>query len=154
VFIVEGERDADALVARGLVATTSPQGAGNWQPEYTAQLVAAGVRELVILPDNDPAGAKHAETVARSCLVAGLPAKMVRLPGLLPKGDVSDWLARGHTRADLLELTARATGWTVDADTPANRPAVGGLTLTPIGELLAEPEDECAWLVAGLLPAG
>ena len=31
VFLVEGEKDADALAALGLVATTSPLGAGKWR---------------------------------------------------------------------------------------------------------------------------
>jgi len=101
VYVVEGEKDADALAALGLVATTNPQGAGNWQHEYAAQLVAAGVRGVVILPDNDSPGEQHAETVARSCLAAGLTAKVVRLPGLRSKSDVSDWLEVGHTREEL-----------------------------------------------------
>ena len=34
VFVVEGEKDADSLVKLGLVATTSPMGAGKWRNEY------------------------------------------------------------------------------------------------------------------------
>lgn len=34
IFIVEGEKDADALRALGLVATTNPGGAGKWRPEF------------------------------------------------------------------------------------------------------------------------
>ncbi len=30
VFVCEGEKDANGLVSLGLIATTSPQGAGNW----------------------------------------------------------------------------------------------------------------------------
>lgn len=49
VFIVEGEKDADSLAALGLVATTNPNGAGKWRPEYSEALHGARV---VILPDN------------------------------------------------------------------------------------------------------
>jgi hypothetical protein len=34
----------------------------------------------------------------------GLTVRIVRLPGLAPKGDVSDWIAAGHTAAELTAL--------------------------------------------------
>jgi DNA primase len=41
VFLVEGEKDADALERAGAVATTAPGGAGKvWRPEYTEALRA------------------------------------------------------------------------------------------------------------------
>jgi hypothetical protein len=93
VFVAEGEKDVDALAARGLVATCNHGGAGKWREEHTAALMAAAVPEVVVVPDNDSAGETHALSVARSCTAAGLAVKLVRLPGLPPKGDVSDWLA-------------------------------------------------------------
>jgi len=42
VFVVEGEKDADRLHARGLTATTNVGGAGKWRDEYARQLVEAG----------------------------------------------------------------------------------------------------------------
>lgn len=65
VFVVEGEKDADTLARLGLVATTNPGGAGKWRPEYNRYLNG---RRVVILSDNDDAGERHAELVAR-CLV-------------------------------------------------------------------------------------
>jgi hypothetical protein len=38
VFVVEGEKDVDALIAMGLSATTCPMGAGKWLPEYSESL--------------------------------------------------------------------------------------------------------------------
>jgi len=103
VFIGEGEKDVEALRYLGLVATSNAGGAGKWDERYTEQLLAAGIKRVTILPDNDTAGEEHAVKVARSCAAAGLKVKIVRLPGLPPKGDVSDWLAAGHTAADLYE---------------------------------------------------
>jgi putative DNA primase/helicase len=108
VFICEGEKDVDALVALGLTATTNHGGAGKWRAEHTAALVAAAVPEVVVLRDQDEAGEKHAAGVAAHNLAGGLPVKRVELPGLPPKGDVSDWLAAGGTRAELLALAAAA----------------------------------------------
>jgi hypothetical protein len=119
VFAPEGERDVDRLWALGLPATCNAGGAGKWQDAYTRQLVAAGVQHVVILPDNDAPGRQHGAMVARSCLAAGLAVKLVELPGLPDHGDVSDWLAAGHTRDDLAALVTAAPRYTPDpADDP------------------------------------
>lgn len=108
VYIVEGERDADRLTALGLSATTQAGGAGKWDPAYSAWLAANGVRRVVVLPDNDPPGEAHGITVAKACLAAGLEVRLIYLPGLSPKGDVSDWLDAGQTAEDLQSLVAAA----------------------------------------------
>lgn len=106
VYITEGEKDADHLRTLGLTATTNPGGAGKWKPEYVQQLRAAAVERVVILPDNDEPGRQHAEGVARSCHAAGLQAKIVYLPDLPPKGDISDWLSvHGRGKDDIHTLT-------------------------------------------------
>jgi Protein of unknown function (DUF3987)/Toprim-like len=102
-YAVEGEQDVLTLRTIGLVATTSGN-AGSWNEVHATQLQAAGVTKVVVLPDHDDAGRKHAETVARSCHAAGLQVKLVMLPGLPDKGDVSDWLAVGHTKDELVAL--------------------------------------------------
>jgi DNA primase len=112
LYIVEGEKDVLALGGVGVIATTNPGGASNnpdkpkWRAEYTQQLVEAGVKSVVILPDNDAPGRGHAEAAANGCHAAGMMVKIVELPGLPPKGDVSDWLDAGHTRTDLIEIVA------------------------------------------------
>lgn len=97
VYIVEGEKDADRLASLGLIATTSVGGAGKWRPEYAEPLHG---RRVVILPDNDDPGRDHAADVARST-----GGTIVNLPGLPPKGDVSDWLDAGGTVDELRRLT-------------------------------------------------
>ena len=101
VFITEGEKDADNLVAIGLPATTSPWGAGSWRQEYANQLVEAGVGRVVVLPDNDEAGDGYAAAVTDSCRDARLTVVVLRLPGLPVGGDVTDWLAMGGTVEEL-----------------------------------------------------
>jgi hypothetical protein len=107
-YVVEGEKDVEALRAVGLTATTTPGGASAWRDEYAAQIHAAGVEDLVIVPDHDLAGEQYAAAVARAAHALGLRARIVRLPGLAPKGDVSDWLAAGHTAAELVALAEAA----------------------------------------------
>jgi putative DNA primase/helicase len=102
-YVVEGEKDVDNLRACGEVATTNPMGAGKWRPEYAEALRG---RHVVVLPDHDPPGAKHGEDVARSLRGVAASVRVVLLPGLLPKGDVSDWLAAGHAVEELHALVA------------------------------------------------
>lgn len=109
VFVSEGEKDADRLKRLGLLATTSPMGAGKWRPGYADYL--RDFREIYVLADNDEAGRKHAEQVAATIL----GAKIVRLPDLPEKGDVSDWLNAGHTPEELLEIARRAPQEATDA---------------------------------------
>ena len=101
IAICEGEKDADRLWSLDLPATTNMGGAGNWKSEYAEQLKQKGVERVSIFVDNDEAGRKHADAVARSCHEVGIEVRVVELPGLPPKGDVSDWLDAGHTSKDL-----------------------------------------------------
>jgi hypothetical protein len=105
IFIVEGEKDVEALRIRGLVATTNVGGAGKWQPPYSQALIGA---DVVILPDNDTPGETHAQQVRQSLQSVAARARIVRLPDLPEKGDVSDWLAAGHTVDELEGLLAQS----------------------------------------------
>ena len=98
VYIVEGEKDADALAALGMTATTNPEGQGKWKaifnPVFRDRLVA-------IIPDNDDVGRTHALRVAGFLKPFAAQVRIIELEGLPPKGDVSDWLAGGHNREEL-----------------------------------------------------
>jgi len=108
VYLVEGEKDADALAAQGLLATTNPGGAGKWRDEFAEPLRG---RDVVILPDNDDAGRRHAREVASSLAGAASSVKVVELTGLPQKGDVSDWLAAGHSPDELASLVEKEPAW-------------------------------------------
>jgi hypothetical protein len=112
VFLVEGEKDADNLAALCLVATTGAMGAGKWRSEYAEALRG---RHVCILPDNDEPGRKHAADVARQLQGVAASVKILQLPDLPPKGDVSDWLAAGGSKQALLELALRGDTWEVPA---------------------------------------
>jgi len=108
VYVCEGEKDADALEGLGVVATTAPGGAGKWRQEYTESLRGKAV---VILPDNDGPGREHAQQVARELHGVADTVRVVELPGLRQKGDVSDWIAAGGTRDELLRLKRETPTW-------------------------------------------
>jgi len=108
VFIVEGEKDAEALAALGLVATTNPGGAKKWSPEYSEMLRG---RQVVVLPDNDKDGRLHSAQVAATHTGIATSVRVVSLPGLREHGDVSDWIAAGGTRKQLEALVATTPEW-------------------------------------------
>jgi len=94
----------DRLLSYGLAATTSPMGAGKWKPAYNAQLQGANV---VIFPDNDEPGKKHALNVAEQLQGIAKDVKIVYLPGLQNKEDISDWLDKYGTIEQLLEMITK-----------------------------------------------
>lgn len=131
ILIAEGEKDADALTALGFQATTSPMGAGKWREPYAEVLAGASV---VIVPDNDDAGRTHAHQVAASLTMRKCAVRVVELPNLPPKGDISDWLAAGGERDALASIIDRTPVWGVDAMTDKHR------TRWRLDELYADDE--------------
>jgi len=98
IYVVEGEKDADALIARGLVATTMPGGAGNWLDIHTMAL-AGGTIDIVA--DNDEVGHEHAADVFRKLQEVGCDVALWRCPS---KKDVFDHLAAGLNLDELEPL--------------------------------------------------
>ena len=108
VFVVEGEKDVETLQGIGITATCNPGGASKWRGEYSVHF---GGADVVIIPDNDDPGRKHAESVAKSLCKFAARVRILELPGLPPAGDVSDWLAEGHTREELDALIEQSKPW-------------------------------------------
>jgi DNA primase len=98
--VVEGEKDVHSLETLNLVATSASGGAGKWRPEYSESLKG---RLVIVIPDNDDPGRAHAKQVVESLAKVATP-RLLELPGLPPKGDVTDWIAAGGTRDKLAEL--------------------------------------------------
>jgi hypothetical protein len=101
VYITEGEKDADNLWMWNLPATTNPMGACKWREEFNPLFDG---KQVVILADNDTAGEDHVRMVARNLFGFAKALKIVRLPGLPPKGDVSDWIATGGTLPEFARI--------------------------------------------------
>jgi DNA primase len=102
VYLREGEKDVHTLEFWGLVASCNPGGSGE-SHLYTGWADYFRNRHVVILPDNDDPGRKHALAVATALLSAAASIRMVELPGLSEKGDVTDWRNSGGTLDQLRE---------------------------------------------------
>ncbi|MBW1716554.1 MAG: AAA family ATPase [Deltaproteobacteria bacterium] len=100
VLIVEGEKDADTLADLGLIATTCPMGAKKWRPEYNEYLKG---KDVVLIPDNDNEGREHMTQVGASLHGLVRSLKLIELPDLPSKGDVSDFIAKFDDKEDAKE---------------------------------------------------
>lgn len=120
VLVCEGERKVYAAERLGFVATCNAGGGNHWQEngwrdEYSRCLVG---RRVVILPDNDDVGRRHAIYIAGSLLVYGAASiRVVQLPGLAEHGDLVDWVAQGGTREELIALVRATPQWRADGAT-------------------------------------
>lgn len=140
IFVVEGEKCVEALAEIGAPATCNSGGAGKWRPEFADLLAGA---DVVILPDNDETGSKHATTVSDSLAGKAKRVRKLVLPGLPPKGDVADWIAKGGDVNTLYDLAAKAPE-------PGKEPYVsrfGAIRFCEIDIL----GDEHRWLIKDVL---
>lgn len=108
IYICEGEKDVDLLWSLGLPATCNNGGAGKWRDDYTHYFYQ---RRIIILPDNDSPGLEHAAKVYYTLKDAVDAIKIVFLPDLPEKGDVSDWIDAGGTPERLEQIARDAEPW-------------------------------------------
>lgn len=119
VAICEGEKDVLTLERLGMVATCNNGGAGNFKPELVPYFAGKAV---AIFPDNDEAGRQHALKVARILAPVAKSLKVVELPGLPGKGDVSDFVSAGGGLEEIREHYRKAQMWTPDWEFAASIP--------------------------------
>lgn len=98
VYVCEGEKDVDALVERGYVATCNLGGAGQWRDEYSEVLRG---RHVAVIQDKDTVGRKHAFDVLLSLRSHGVAS--VRLLEAREGKDAYDHLAYGYDVDDFVE---------------------------------------------------
>ncbi len=96
VYVVEGEKDAHAIVNAGACGTCSPGGAGKWRDAYAETLRDANV---IVVADRDEPGQAHARTVAASLRKVG--ATVVTVEAAAGK-DAADHLSAGKTLDEFL----------------------------------------------------
>jgi len=149
IWVVEGEKCAQLLIKQGFTATTNHGGAKNWSPELNKWFKG---RSVVVLPDADAAGTRHAEVVVSNLHPVAKAVKLVTIPGLSDKQDVYDWMVAGGTRERLAEI-ADATPVLFDApdvqDNVQDAPQADVFAVYDVHYLRNMPPVE--WLVDGWL---
>ena len=166
VFIVEGERDVNNMLANGLPATCNAMGAGSWSDSLNTFFAGA---DVVIIADNDPQtknnkgeplyhqdgrprrpGQDHAHAVAKALTANN--ARRVRFLDLgkvwvqcPEKGDISNWFEAGFKADDLWPIVEQLPDWGPES---APAPAIEVEFAFPVNERDIPPRD---WEVPGLL---
>jgi|GEM_PF-746658 len=146
VFIVEGEKDVETLRGIGLVGSCNPLGAGKWKPEYNVHFKD---KEVIIIPDNDAIGKEHAKTVLENLQGTAASVKIIELPDLNEKEDVTDWLNKGGTKEKLLELVQQKAAEKI---VPLKNAI--SMQLMSLHDLFNQHNVTVEWQVEGLLPVG
>jgi hypothetical protein len=128
VWVVEGEKDADALADLGHAATCNPMGADNgmgnkWRPEHTRWLAGS---KIWVIADRDDPGMLHAAYVAGQLEEAGCKVRLRTVPP--PHKDIADMISAGGSIEDVVELD----GSTVSAgELDFTEPTVTEEVMTP-----------------------
>jgi hypothetical protein len=142
IYLVDGEKDVEAIERAGGLATCAPGGAGaTWQPEFSEFLRNAG--EVIIVADQDPlkedgslgTGQQYAQNAKAGLRSVGVACKIVAPAA---GKDAADHLAAGYT---LEEFVREPTAYT--------RPR--GMTAETLMSTEFEPLN---WAIEGLVPAG
>lgn len=157
IYVVEGEKDVEAVEAAGGCATCNPMGAGKWRDEYSEAL--RGARRVVIVADRDQPGENHARYVRDSLAAVGLAAELVQAR---EGKDAADHLAGDHgldqfeavpaepeaARAeDPPPFIGRSHDEVIELDLPPARTLVDGLIEEgTVGTISGVPETYKSWL--------
>ncbi len=109
IYVVEGEKDADALNSAfpdrtDFCATCNPGGAGTWQPQYSETLSGAEHIVIVADKDGDEVGLKHARDIAES--LHG-KVKQLQIVRAREGKDTSDHLEAGFGLEDFETVSLR-----------------------------------------------
>jgi hypothetical protein len=116
IHITEGEKDADNLAKLGFIATTNSEGAAEWTDDLNEYFRD---RIVYIHEDNDEKGRKRCQRIARALDPITKSVRIVRLPGLPLKGDVSDWLVNDPSGARLTKQCESTPVWEPSTAPPA-----------------------------------
>lgn len=137
VYVVEGEKAADAARNIGLLATTSAHGAGSAEKSDWSPLAG---RDVIILPDQDEAGRKYAQLVGKHLLGLDPPARVrsVELPGLNEGEDIVEFIkARDSVQSQSIRREVEALVQT--SPVMDSQEIIGGPVLTCFADVESRP---------------
>jgi hypothetical protein len=155
IYLVEGEKAADALISIGAIATTSHTGAGSWPTEITQYFADANV---VVVPDNDAPGRVYAKRAIANLLPVVKSIRYLDLGLMMEGDDAYEWVyhAKG-TRKELAEMAKQAPVITEQAE-PAQQESEPLEAYNPTPQLLnieawdTIKDEPVNWIIDNVLP--
>lgn len=109
VFIVEGEKDANALALRGQLATCNPGGAGKWSAVDAVARKVLADRPVCIVADADGPGRQHAQHVAQALADVASDVRVIEMPD--EHKDVAAYLEAGGTVDEIMAMFFAGPEW-------------------------------------------
>jgi hypothetical protein len=100
IWVCEGEKDAHALLERGLEATCNAAGAGRWTAEHAAFFKGA---DVTVVADRDEPGELHARAVVASLMDLANSIYVVQAKS---GKDAADHFAAGHNDTEFVQVWA------------------------------------------------
>nr|WP_264685367.1 MULTISPECIES: AAA family ATPase [unclassified Wolbachia] len=143
IILVEGEKCAEALIEKGITATTTMSGA-NADADKTDWSQLKG-KHIVIWPDNDEPGKQYAENATTKLLSLGIASlSIVKIPEGKPKGwDAADYVQENTNVSDFIENNLKKV---------IIRPPLNILDWS--ADRFVGPVPEQKFLVEGIFPLG
>jgi len=157
IYLVEGEKAADALTSIGAIATTSHTGAGSWPTEITQYFAGANV---VVIPDNDQPGISYAKRAIAHLLPVVKSIRYLDLGLMMEGDDAYEWVyhAKG-TRKELAEMARQAPVITDHLQAAEPEPVLSE-AFNPTPQLLnieawdTIKDEPVRWIIENVLPEG
>jgi len=157
IYLVEGEKAADALTSIGAIATTSHTGAGSWPTEITQYFAGANV---VVIPDNDQPGISYAKRAIAHLLPVVKSIRYLDLGLMMEGDDAYEWVyhAKG-TRKELAEMARQAPVITDHIQAAEPEPVLSE-AFNPTPQLLnieawdTIKDEPVNWIIENVLPEG
>lgn len=117
VFMSESEKDCDTLLNVCNFLCISTGGATSWSHKLPIEILKD--KSIILLSHNDQPGREYTKAAAQSLRSIASSMKIIELPGLPEKGDVSDWIvalqAAGKPaeviKAELRQIVKAASEW-------------------------------------------
>jgi hypothetical protein len=106
IYVVEGEKAADALISIGVTATTAHTGAGSWPEAITEYFAGANV---VIVPDNDLPGWRYAQKAVEAIWGIAKNVKVVDLQLPNTADDAYEFVHQYNKQREDLVALVKAT---------------------------------------------
>ena len=116
ICLVEGEKAADSLVARGVPALGTVCGASATPTSEVLNVLVH--RDVVLWPDNDTVGQQHMDRIAAILHDLGSKTRTLRWRDAPPHGDAADFEA---STSELLDFIGSAAIDTFQPNLPAER---------------------------------
>ena len=161
IYLVEGEKAADALVSIGAIATTSHTGAGSWPAEITQYFAGANI---VVIPDNDDPGRQYARKAIQNLLPVAKSIRYLDLDLMVDGDDAYEWV--NDMQGTRKELAEKAKGAPVITQAPNVTEGEQSVEITQVEQEAYNPtpqllnieawdtikDEPVNWIIENVLP--